>query len=164
MNSFRSAGVVAGLTHDPVIQGNSLLGGGAGSGGVFLGAEALKSAVVIRNIITGNPIGLLFIAISSVQVDSFGAEISLNDIDGNAKAINVSAIYPFNPATVDADLSVSGNGNYWGHTCDIDLLNDLGFIEFGKPNADSPSAHIFDSHPFGEPVALQDPLTALTCQ
>ncbi len=50
-------------------------------------------------------------------------------------------------------------GNYWDHTC----LEDGGFIEAGKPNADSPDLDIVDNYPYGEPVAEMDPLTALTC-
>ena len=152
VNSFRSFGVLAGLTRDMKIQGNIITGGGTGASGILLGAEALKTGSVTRNAIAGNPVGLLFAAISSVQVDSFGAAISLNDFQGNQKAILLGG-QPFNPATVSVDLSVDGRGNYWGHTCADDSANDLGFIEFGKPGADSPSANIFDSHPYGVPVA-----------
>jgi nitrous oxidase accessory protein NosD len=150
---------------DETAKGNAInCGGISGTVGVSLFTEAIESGAIERNSVTGCEAGLDIDLAGSraypVQPKRFAAEISLNNFYNNTENIRASSNYPWK-----SELSVNGRGNYWGHTCENDSANDLGFIEAGKPDADSNDADVIDSHPYGEPVAgTPDGSLPPTCQ
>jgi hypothetical protein len=112
--------------------------------GISLAGKALETVTVERNSITGTSLGIRFAQNATTPFTFIGAKIALNDIFQNTQNVGIVGTY-----TTLTELSVNGRGNYWGHRCN----EDGGFIEAGKANADSASAFLVDSHPYGRSVA-----------
>ncbi len=141
--------VISRNVFNPIIRGNKMEGGE--SAGISLYGKSIETATLSGNIIKNNVAGIE-LDVSPPEFfgpppQFFGAKIFLNDIAKNTNAISIfpdGTDYSF-----PSEFSVNGKGNFWGHRCS----EDGGFIEAGKPNADSPDPDIFDNHPYGEPVA-----------
>jgi parallel beta-helix repeat protein len=147
---FNTGGILLGLSFGTVAQGNTIVGDGLTSG-IVVGGPALASATITRNVITGAKNGLQIGVVNAVSPPAkYGAKIYLNDITGSAsQAILVINSPPF---SVQSDLSVLGQGNYWGHTCE-----EGGYL----PSDTTLPSFVTDSHPYGQPVAeMPDPLPA----
>jgi hypothetical protein len=144
--TFTGGGIVTGPSDAPVIRGNTIVGDGTALG-IVLGGSALESATVTRNVISGTSYGLELTAgpLGMSVATKFGSKVSLNDITGSTiRAIQTIGPSASSSYAFPSQLSVSGEGNYWGHTC-----ADGGFLPSDSPN---PSL-ISDSHPYGQPVA-----------
>jgi hypothetical protein len=141
---------------NPILRGNYIDGAGASAGGIVVRVRALETATVTRNIVTGTAAALtLEKGPPSNAASRFGSSIFLNDFGGNAARVVLVPGYPTSDPAFQSELSVGGQGNFWGHTC-----ADGGFTV----PTDSPSASVRDSHPYGQPVALTpDASLPLTC-
>jgi len=140
---FSTSAISGGDTLDLTVRGNTIHGTGTETG-IRLLSASLETATLTRNVIDRASTALFFDhrngADSRVAPATFfGASVFLNDMTAtNSPAIRITNGYSF-----PSELSVGGQGNYWGHTC----------AEGGFPAADSPSPLIIDSHPFGTSVA-----------
>jgi hypothetical protein len=140
---YTSRAIPVGSNQDaPIIRGNRIGRPGVTQNfiGIRIGGTALETAIVERNTVTGTTRGVeLFRGNPPTQIAFFGAQFTLNDIFGNTLNIGRSATN----YTVPSELSVNGEGNYWGHTC----------AEGGFLASASDTLLITDSHPYGGPVA-----------
>lgn len=122
------------LAHDTTVSANSFSGGGRS--GILLSSFGLESSVVTRNAIFENgfncvapfcttaPLGLGGFSLARGTAASnfasfYGAELSLNDVTDNFRGVGVITLVPY---TFPSELSVNGQGNYWGHS------NSPGFL------------------------------------
>jgi len=140
----------------------------AGRSGVLLGSFGLESTTVTGNIISDNGINCALPFCTTAASGRggfsfsrgtgpsnfaafFGAEISLNDVTDNLRGVGVITLVPY---TFPSELSVEGQGNYWGHS------SAPGFTA-----ADSSLYPLVkDSNPYCVPVAELDPaLLPPTC-
>ena len=143
------------------IQGNSVHGkrpaGVAvnfGTGIVLAGKFALEDAVISRNDIRDVDTAVRFNNFFSEAPEFFGVKFSLNDLVGYTKAVVTSNDYALaSELSVDAQGNICGpnsndcQGNYWGLPCPSGFDSTKAIKDNGSP------ASVFDSHPFGEPVA-----------
>ncbi len=129
-------GIQISLNYNSTVRGNTIAGSHGSA--VLLTDKGLETTVVLRNFIYGNGYGLMLIQTPESQF--FGAKVSLNDITGSTtRAIGTNTGY-----AIPAELSASGRGNYWGHSC-----SEGGFLPDDTPD----SNHVKDSHPYGTPIA-----------
>jgi hypothetical protein len=150
---YDGGGIVTGPSENPVISENTIVGDGA-LPGIVLGGAALESATVTRNVISGAKNGLRLTAapLGMSIATKFGSKVFLNDITGSTgRAIQTVGRNAASPYSFPTELSVSGQGNYWGHTC-----ADGGFL---SSDTSDPSL-VTDSHPYGQPVAEEEALPA----
>ena len=135
LGPFDVNAIILGATRNAVARGNVVTGGA--TMGIQLAEYALETATVTGNRIEGAATGIHLGPVCAARF--FGARVSLNDIVGSTlRAITAAQEYAF-----PSELSVDGRGNYWGHTC-----SEGGFVP-----GDSSTTLIFDSHPYGTPVA-----------
>lgn len=126
----------------------------------FRGTSA-ASGTISRNVFVGDRSGVVDISATT----TFGAKFSLNDLDLGPGGRDF--LYFHSASIAPGELSVNGQGNYWGHTC-----AEGGFLASDVPLDKSvcTSAHVCsrppavscatdldckllkDSHPFGQPV------------
>jgi hypothetical protein len=133
-----------------IIQNNNVTGPlrTGGIGGIrLLGGDALETAVVTRNTVSGVTNALALDATFGIVVRPprfFGAQISLNDFVGYTTAVRTSNDYLF-----PSELSLQGRGNYWGLSCAAGGF-DRSKVRF-QNGAINPN--VIDSHPYGESIA-----------
>jgi len=144
---FTTDAISASGTVNATIRRNVIHGGGS-ERGIAIRSYALETATVTGNAIDGTAMGLFLDHTNNgdSSVDpaaGFGASVFLNDVTASTvRAIGVTNGYKF-----ASELSVGGEGNYWGHTC----------AEGGFWDRDTPDAVLIrDSHPFGVPVASKE--------
>jgi hypothetical protein len=154
--------------------------------GIRLNNQSLENTTLSGNRLEGNRFGLALVRMSGVDSriagSKFASSISLNDIVGSTRQAIATGVCkaqiiscetdadcgPNGPCTkntmpFDAELSVDGQGNYWGRTC----ADSEGFRGFDEPDAlgrrDTSAPNITDSHPYGVSVAGGVDDTTLTC-
>jgi hypothetical protein len=157
--------------------------------GIRLNNQSLENTTLSGNRLEGNTFGLALVRMSGANIDprmagsSFGSSIYLNDIVGSTKQAIATGVCKGaqivsceinsdcgpggtcmkNTMPFAAELSVDGQGNYWGRTC----ADSEGFRGFDEPDAlgrrDTSAPNITDSHPYGVPVAGGVDDTTLTC-
>lgn len=168
---YRLAEVLEGT--QTIVRGNISNGGGSGGS---LGSIAVRnpSAVEIRENILTNGSGVSF-DLNPGAFPASGIEVTGNVITGADLGVNVSMapgvvfedyarlhgndifgndlnaqVLDWSGLPVPAELSYAGEGNYWGHPCD---LGPPYFV----PGADSNDPAVVDSFAYGIPVAGVDP-------
>ena len=128
-----------------LIRGNTLIGTGTETGIVLTG-DALETATVTRNALSGFAHGLGLFAdfpippFFTAHAEFFGARFFQNDVVGSLQA----AVFAQAEYAYPSELSVDLVGNYWGRSC-----AEGGFL----PGDSTNPALIADDHPFGEPVS-----------
>jgi hypothetical protein len=153
--------------------------------GIRLNNGNMEFTTVKGNTLVGNRFGLALAELPVVpQETQFGSAISLNDIVGSTRQAIATGICK-NLVTTSCDtnadcgasgpcvlrstalpteLSVDGQGNYWGRTC----ADSEGFRGFDEPDAlglrDTSAPNVTDSHPYGVSVAGGVDDTTLTCR
>jgi Periplasmic copper-binding protein (NosD) len=153
--------------------------------GIRLNNGNMEFTTVKGNTLFGNRFGLVLAELPGIpQETQFGSAISLNDIVGSTRqaiatgvckvvvttACNTNADCGasgpclLRPTALPTELSVDGQGNYWGRTC----ADSDGFRNFDEPDAlglrDTSAPNVTDSHPYGVPVAGGVDQTTLTCR
>jgi hypothetical protein len=130
-----------------IVQGNKIIGplGVGGRGIIISGKHALETIVVTRNIVK-NVYSALRIekSFQGLTPSFFGAKISLNDFTGYTTAVQTSDDYD-----IMSELSVVGEGNYWGLTCTEGGFDPTKVLRLNG----TVNPFLVDSHPYGEPVA-----------
>jgi nitrous oxidase accessory protein NosD len=154
--------------------------------GIRLNNGNMEFTTVKGNNLVGNQFGLVLAELPGIpQETQFGSAISLNDIVGSTRqAIATGVCQPQaivatscevnkdcgaggtclkRSTALPTELSVDGQGNYWGRTC----ADSEGFRGFDEPDAgmhvDSSASNVNDSHPYGVSVAGGVDATTLTC-
>jgi nitrous oxidase accessory protein NosD len=156
--------------------------------GIRLNNGNMEFTTVKGNTLVGNRFGLVLAELPGIpQETQFGSAISLNDIVGstrqaiatgvckNAVTTSCDTSSPpisdcgasgpclLRPTALPTELSVDGQGNYWGRTC----ADSEGFRSFDEPDAlerrDTSAPNVTDSHPYGVSVAGGVGDTTLTC-
>jgi hypothetical protein len=121
--------------------------------------EFIQTGIVTNNIVDGPSTGLRLQQGSRVMcspAECFHAQISQNDLINNQLKIELfpTGGQAYNLAT---ELSVGGQGNYWGLSCEQSGGFDPTTVSPANPN-------VKDSHPYGVPVAeTPDSLLPTTC-
>lgn len=117
----------------------------------LLGKLALETTTVSRNVVSDLPTALRFEStpgvpgITDLVASVFLAQISLNDFTGYDLAVQVDDNY-----NLLSELSVAGQGNYWGNGCS-GLQNNMVRDDTGGIILNA----VVDSHPFRFSVAKQ---------
>jgi nitrous oxidase accessory protein NosD len=157
---------------------------GASLAGIRLNNGNMEFTTMTGNTLGGNRFGLALGELPGIpQETEFHSAISLNDIVGSTRqaiATGVCQIVPSTSCETNADcgasgpcllrstalpteLSVDGQGNYWGRTC----ADSEGFRGFDEPDAlgrrDTSAPNVHDSHPYGVSVAGGVDDTTFTC-
>jgi hypothetical protein len=170
-------------SHATIVQ-NTVTG--ASLAGIRLNNGNLAFTTVKNNTLAANRFGLVLAELPGIpQETQFGSAISLNDIVGSTRqaiatgvckgVVTTSCVANTDCGTLGpcllrptslsaaAELSVDGQGNYWGRACE----DSDGFRGFDEPDAaghrDSSAPEVNDSHPYGMPVAGGVDATTLTC-
>lgn len=152
--------------------------------GIRLNNGNMEFTTVRGNTLVGNRFGLALAELPNIpQETQFGSTISLNDIVGSTRQAIATGVCK-NLVTTSCDtnadcgasgpcvlrstalpteLSVDGQGNYWGRTC----ADSEGFRGFDEPDAlgrrDTSAPNVNDTHPYGVSVAGGVDDTTLTC-
>jgi hypothetical protein len=156
-------------TPNVLVQGNTISGPiapgtdftASGGVGVDIRVNAPKAVIITQNVISNLPAP---IRVTNINGAPFGAQISLNDFTGYS-----DEAFVFSGFNLDGELSVGGQGNYWGLPCSP--MGGGGFdpnkvlvMSSGKVASDgtvsvsgSVNLYAHDSHPYGVPVANTDP-------
>jgi len=164
-----------------------------GRQGVQVRFDAIESTTMLRNSVSGARMALLLYVPGSPFARFYGSHFSQNDFQGSPQGVvsRSCSLRPMLACTTDADcldlpasgactvtslafdaeLSVDGIGNYWGHTCaeggflvsDASAMDgDDGVCAGGACSldpsracvADADCKQVRDSHPLGAPSAL----------
>ena len=156
--------------------------------GIRINNQSLEDTTVAGNTVTGNRFGLALVVMPNVDPrasgDFFASKISLNDFVGSTRqaiatgvcktVVSTSCETNADCGTGDtcltatmpfsAELSVDGQGNYWGRSC----ADGGGFRGAGNPDGlglrDTSAANVTDSHPYGVSVAGGVGPNTLRCQ
>jgi hypothetical protein len=157
--------------------------------GIRLNNQSLEATTVTSNAFIENRFGLALVVMPGIEPstrgDSFGSTISLNDFVGStrqaiATGVCKALVTTSCETTADcggtsgpclthtmpfpAELSVQGQGNYWGRACS----DSDGFRAADEPDAlggrDTSAPNVADSHPYGVSVAGGVDGTTLTCR
>jgi nitrous oxidase accessory protein NosD len=156
--------------------------------GIRLNNQSLESTTVTSNAFIENRFGLALVVMPGIEPTTtghfFGSSISLNDFVGstrqaiatgvcknvvttscetNADCGGTSGPCLTHTMAFPAELSVDGQGNYWGRACS----DSDGFRAADEPDAlggrDTSAPNVVDSHPYGVSVAGGVGDTTLTC-
>jgi hypothetical protein len=141
------------------ITGNTIVGplrNAATGSGIRLSTEhALKTTTLTRNTVSN--VAVVFSLIQEfqgLQPTSFTAKVSLNDFTGytiaalTSRTGSLTQTSPTDIYNLSSELSVDGQGNFWGTSCDVGLNPATVQKIDGSPN---PS--VTDSHPYQISVA-----------
>jgi hypothetical protein len=154
--------------------------------GIRLNNQSLESTTVRSNTFIENRFGLVLAVMPNIEPSTtghfFGSSISLNDFVGSTRQAIATGVCKnlvttscetnadcgtsgpclTNTMTFPAELSVDGQGNYWGRACS----DSDGFRGADEPDAlggrDTSAPNVVDSHPYGVSVAGGGD-TTLTC-
>ena len=155
--------------------------------GIRLNNQSLESTTVRSNAFIENRFGLVLAVMPNIEPTTtghfFGSSISLNDFVGSTRQAIATGVCKnlvttscetnadcgtsgpclTNTMTFPAELSVDGQGNYWGRACS----DSDGFRGADEPDAlggrDTSAPNVVDSHPYGVSVAGGVGDTTLTC-
>jgi len=152
--------------------------------GIRLNNGNMEFTTVRGNTLVANRFGLVLAELPGIPHETqFGSAISLNDIVGSTRQAIATGVCKslvttscdtssdcgasgpclLRPTVLPTELSVDGQGNYWGRTC----ADSDGFRSFDEPDAlglrDTSAPNVNDSHPYGVPVAGGVDETTLTC-
>jgi hypothetical protein len=156
--------------------------------GIRINNQSLEDTTVAGNTVTGNRFGLALVVMPNIDPRASGgffrSKISLNDFVGSTRqaiatgvcknVVSTSCETSADCGTGDtcvaatmlfpAELSVDGQGNYWGRSC----ADGGGFRGAGNPDAlglrDTSAPNVTDSNPYGVPVAGRVGPNTLRCQ
>src|SRR5260221_3517443 len=155
--------------------------------GIRLNNQALESTPVRRNAFIETRVGLVLAVMPGIEPSTrghfFGSSISLNDLVGSTRQAIATGVCKnvvttscetsadcsgtsgpclTNTMPFPAELSVDGQGNYWGRACS----DSDGFRASDEPDAlgqrDTSAPNVVDSHPYGVSVAGGGDVTKLT--
>jgi len=155
--------------------------------GIRLNNQSLESTTVRSNAFVENRFGLVLAVMPNIEPTTtghfFGSSISLNDFVGSTRQAIATGVCKAlvttscetnadcgtsgpcltNTMPFPAELSVDGQGNYWGRACS----DSEGFRGADEPDAlggrDTSAPNVVDSHPYGVSVAGGVDDTTLTC-
>jgi nitrous oxidase accessory protein NosD len=155
--------------------------------GIRLNNQSLENTTVSGNRLVGNRFGLALVRMSGVDTriagSTFASSIYLNDIMGSTQQAIATGVCKGaqivsceahsdcgtngfcmkNTMPFPAELSLDGQGNYWGRACS----DSDGFRSADEPDAmglrDTSALNINDSHPYGVSVFGGVDATTLTC-
>jgi len=135
-----------------IIQGNTITGPGStdGAGIHLFGQRALETTIMTGNTISNVPTALFLTKrFQQLTASRFGAQISLNTFTGYTTAVRTSdsTSTTANPYDLRSELSVGGQGNYWGLMCPQGFNPNQVVDTNGLVNP-----NVVDSHPFGDSV------------
>jgi hypothetical protein len=116
--------------------------------GISVSNEFIQTGIVKNNIVDGPSTALRLQQGSGVMcspAECFRAQISQNDFINNQHKIG---LFPTDGQAYNlvTELSVNGQGNYWGLSCEQSGGFDPTTVSPANPN-------VKDSHPYGVPVA-----------